>query len=136
MMLKTQKRIAADVLKCSPKKLVFDTERLSEIKEAITKQDMRDLKNEGAIIIKDIKGGKKNAKKRARRGQGRIKKRVVERKKEYINITRMLRNYVAILKRDGKISKEDFYDIRKKIRNKIFKSRANLKDYIKTSKNK
>ena len=43
MMLKPQKRIAAQVLKCSPKKIVFDTEKLSEIKEAITKQDIKTL---------------------------------------------------------------------------------------------
>ena len=38
--------------------------------------------------------------------------------------------YVAELKKQGKISKEDVEDIRKKIRNRKFKSKAHLKEYI------
>ena len=40
-------------------RVVFVESRLGDIKEAITKQDIRDLYTDGAIIIKDIKGRKK-----------------------------------------------------------------------------
>ena len=136
MKLEKKKELAARTFNVGKKRIVFAESRVNEIKEAITKQDMRDLRIEGAITIKNIKGKRKNVKRTGRRGPGKIKKRVAGRKKEYITITRRLRNYVAILKSGGEISKDDFYDIRKKIRNRIFKSRADLKDYIKNLKHK
>jgi len=41
MKLDKKKRLAAAVLQCSEKRVVFNTERLSEIKEAITKYDIK-----------------------------------------------------------------------------------------------
>src|SRR3989344_5392357 len=73
MMLKSQKRIAAQVLKCSPKKVVFDIEKLSEIKEAITKQDIKTLISDG--LVKRVRGNEQSkSRSRARavqRGKGR-----------------------------------------------------------------
>jgi len=46
-----------------------------EIKEAITKQDIRDLKREGAIVIKNIKGRRK-VKKKKKKGVGNIRKKI------------------------------------------------------------
>ena len=34
------------------------------------------------------------------------------------------------MKKQGRLSKEEVIDIRKKIRNKIFRSKAHLKEYI------
>src|SRR3989338_1009010 len=56
MELKIQKRLAAQVLKCSPKRIRLDVERLEEIKEAITKADIRSLINNKAIIEVQKKG--------------------------------------------------------------------------------
>ena len=56
MNLIVQKRIAADILGCSKKRVVFDQERLSDIKEAITKADLRGLVSEGAIHKVQKKG--------------------------------------------------------------------------------
>ena len=49
MKLKVQKRLSSDVLDCSPKRVVFDESSLSEIKEAITKDDIRGLVQQGVI---------------------------------------------------------------------------------------
>jgi len=102
---------------------------LDEIKEAITKQDIRDLQKEGAIVVKDIKGRKK-VKKVNKRSTGNIRKKVNKRKKEYVIMTRKLRRYVAEMKKQGELSKEEISDIRNKIRNRIFRSKAHLKTYI------
>ena len=59
MKLNVQKRVAAGVLKCSPKRVVFDSDRLDEIKEAITKSDLRGLISDRAIVKKSIKGTSK-----------------------------------------------------------------------------
>ena len=53
---KTQKTIAAKVLHCSSKRVVFASEHLSDIKEAITRHDIRALVNQGLIIKIQKKG--------------------------------------------------------------------------------
>jgi large subunit ribosomal protein L19e len=49
MMLTIQRRLAAEVLNCAPKDVRFEEERLKEIKEAITKVDIRSLVKQGMI---------------------------------------------------------------------------------------
>ena len=49
MKLNVQKSLAATVLKVSKHKVKFDQERLEDIKEAITKTDIRGLVSEGAV---------------------------------------------------------------------------------------
>jgi large subunit ribosomal protein L19e len=107
--------------------------RMEEIKEAITKQDIKDLQKEGAIVIKEKKGRRKKEKRKKKRTGGKIKKKVYRRKKEYVTMSRKLRKHVAEMKKNGELQKEEIADIRKKIRNREFKSLANLKKYIKES---
>jgi len=49
MDLKVQKRLAAQILNCSPKRVIFDNDRLEDIKQAITKRDLRLLIGDKAI---------------------------------------------------------------------------------------
>jgi len=130
MNLNKKKELATRTLKVGKERIMLMPGRLDEIKEAITKQDIRDLQKEGAIMIKEIKGRKKNIKKKTRRSTGNIRKKVKKRKQEYVKITRKLRSFVAEMKKQGKLSKEDVKEIRKKIRNRLFKSKAHLRDYI------
>jgi len=128
MNLGKKKILASKALKVGKERIVFLKPRLEEIKEAITKQDIRDLKNEGAILVKEVKG-RKTVVKKSNRSTGNIRKKVNKRKQLYVILTRKLRKYVAGLKEQGRISREEFKDIRKKIRNKIFRSQAHLKKY-------
>lgn len=130
MNLSKKKALAIRALKVGKERIVFIKSRLEEIKEAITKQDIRDLKEDGAIVVKEVTGRKKNTKRANRRSVGSIKKKVNRRKKDYVTMTRKLRNYASELKKQGKLSPEEVSTIRKKIRNKDFKSKANLKLYI------
>lgn len=130
MNLKKKKELAARTLKVGKSRIVFVNPRLDETKEAITKQDIRDLKSEGAIIVKPIKGRKKNLKKSVRRSTGNIRKKVNTRKRDYVIMTRNLRGYVAEMKKQGKLSPEEIKEIRNRIRNKLFRSKAHLKEYI------
>ena len=131
MNLKKKKELSRKTLKVGKERIIFLKSRLNEIKEAITKQDIRDLKKEGAIIIKEIKGQKKSSKKSKKRSTGNIRKKVNKRKQEYVIMTRKLRKYIAELKKQGKLSNEKANDIRKKIRNRIFRSKSHLKEYLK-----
>ena len=134
MNLKKKKALAAKTLKVGKGRISFLKPRLDEIKEAITRQDIRDLKKEGAIVIKEIKGRRKVKKTSKKKGPGKIKKKVSKRKKDYVIMTRKLRKYISELKKQGKISNEECKDIRKNIRNKIFKSKSHLKERIKLGK--
>ena len=130
MNLGKKKELAARTLKVGKNRIVFLNSRVNEIKEAITKQDIRDLKEGGVITIKETKGRRKNMKKSKKRGPGKIKKNVSKRKQEYVIITRKLRRYIAEMKKQEKISTEEFKDIRKKIRNRFFRSKSHLKEYL------
>ena len=129
MNLAKKKALAAKVLGVGKNKILFVKTRIDEIKEAITRQDIRDLQKEGVIIIKENKGRLKLKKKKSS-GFGNIRKKVNKRKKEYMTITRRLRAYIKELKKQNKITEEKIKEIRKKIRNKEFRSKAHLKEFI------
>lgn len=130
MNMGNRKELAARTLKVGKDKITFVRARLEEIKEAITKQDMKDLVLSGAIKVKQKTGRKTNVSRKNRRREGKIKKTVNKRKQEYVIITRKLRAFTAELKKQGRLSKEEVTEIRKRIRNRAFKSKANLKSYV------
>ena len=130
MNLGKKKVLAAKTLGVGKKRIVFLQPRLSEIKEAITKQDIRDLQKDGALVIKEIKGRRKSEK-RGKKNIGSVRKKVNKRKQEYVIMTRKLRKYSADKKNQGLLNREELIEIRKKIRNKAFRSKAHLRDYIK-----
>jgi len=130
MNLRSKKQLAAKTFGVGKGRIAFVNERIEEIKEAITKQDMRNLKKDGAIIIKEIKGRGKNIKKNRKKGVGNVRQNVNTRKRDYVILTRKLRKVVADKERKGEINREEMKEIRKKIRNKIFKSKSHLKEYM------
>jgi large subunit ribosomal protein L19e len=130
MNLKKKKELAAKTLKVGKNRIHFSEEGLSEIKEAITKQDIKDLFNEGIITIKPIKGRKTIKKRKTKIGPGKRKKRINKRKEEYVKITKKLRLYLKELKKSNAINRELYIELRKKLRNRYFKSKANLKEYL------
>lgn len=130
MNLRSKKQLAAKVLKVGKNKIHFNSLNLNEIKEAITRQDILDLYNQGIITIKQNIGRRKVVKKKTRRGPGKIKQKVNKRKQIYVKITRKLRVYLQELKSKNKIERTIYKDIRKKIKTRAFKSKANLKEYI------
>jgi large subunit ribosomal protein L19e len=131
MKLDTKKKLAASTLKVGLGRVVFDNNRLDEIKEAITKQDIRDLKVSGAISIRETTGKKKIVKRKTRRRGGKVKKKVGTRKQDYVKLTRKLRGYLKELKKQGRVNGDTVKEARKKIRNKEYKSKRNLKENLK-----
>jgi large subunit ribosomal protein L19e len=127
MNLRKKKALTARTFGVGLARVEFVEARLEEIKEAITKQDIRDLQKDGAIIIKNIKGRRNKMKKKSR-SAGNIRKKVNKRKKEYVTMTRKLRKHLAENKE--KLTGKERIDIRKKIRNRFFKSKAHLKEHI------
>lgn len=135
MNLAKKKALAARTLGVGKRRIIFVNSRVNEIKEAITKQDIRDLNKEGAILIKGIQGRKKNINQKKKRSVGNVRKKVNKRKQEYVKLTRKLRNYVAVMAENKIISKKEVKEIRKKIRNKAFKSLSHFKELTGGMKN-
>ena len=132
MNLTKKKELAAKALRVGKNRIIFNQENLSEIKEAITRQDIRGLYGEGIIGIKPVKGRKKVRGRKNRRGPGKIKKKIYNRKQIYVKVTRKLRKYLILLRDKGIVDRETYWNIRKKIRMRDFKSKAGLKEYLKS----
>lgn len=130
MNLNKKKLLAARVLGVGKNRIVFNQANLAEIKEAITRQDIKTLHQEKIITIKPVKGRRKIRRRKTRKGPGKIKMKVKNRKKEYVKITRKLRKYLIELKNAGIVDKELYWKSRKKIKMREFKSKSNFRDYL------
>lgn len=131
MQLAKKRALAAKVLKVGKDRIVFVAGHEEEIKEAITRMDILDLHGAGAIQIREKKGRKKIVRRKRRRKTGKIKKKVSERKKNYVIITRKLRGVAKGLFRKGDVDKEKHGEIRRRIRAKKFRSKRHLHEQVK-----
>jgi len=126
MNLRNKKQLASKVLGVGKGRVYFNQESLKQISEAITRQDILDLKERGAIIVKDVKGRKKVIKRKHRRGRGKVKKKVDRTKKDYVLLTRRLRKHVKSMKKRGQINSEKYVEFRRGIKASRFKSKRHL----------
>ncbi|MBW2996083.1 50S ribosomal protein L19e [Candidatus Woesearchaeota archaeon] len=141
MKLKLQKRLASDILKCSEKRISFDQTRLEDIKEAITKLDIKSLITGGAIKAKPVKGvsrvrARKTAlqkRKGKRKGPGSTKGRKTARlpkKKAWIGRIRIQRKFLKELRDKGLVSKSDYHALYQKSKGGFFRSKRHIKLYL------
>ena len=130
MKLDKKKQLAIKTLYAGKDRIVFNKSRLDEIKEAITRQDIRDLEKSGAITVLPIKGRKTIVKRKTRRRAGSKKKIVKNRKQTYMTLTRKLRSHVAEIKKHGTITPEQATKLRKEIRSGNFRSKSHMKEHI------
>ena len=128
MKLEGKKELVSRTLGIGKGRIVFNINRLDEIKQAITKQDIRDLAQSGAIIIKEIKG-RRAIEKRGRRRAGSIRKKIKPGKREYIIITRKLRRYLASIR--DKMPGERYEKLRQEIKMHSFPNLSQFKERIK-----
>ena len=130
MNLDKKKKLAARTLNVGKGRIAFNISRLDEIKEAITKQDIKDLYKDGAITIKEIKGRRKTEKRSTRKHAGSRRKTIINKKYNYTKLTRKLRNYLRILKNKSSISGEQFLQMRREIRTSAFRNLGQFKERI------
>lgn len=129
MQLNKKKELASRALGVGKDRIIFNKERLAEVKDAITKQDMRDIMKDGGISIREIKG-RTSKKRKVRRRQGSVRKKVNKGKREYMIITRKLRAYLVELLKQNKITSEEYIKLRKEIRMSQFRSKSHMKERI------
>lgn len=111
-------------------RIIFNKERLNDIKEAITKADIRQLEQENAITIAEKRGVRRKEKRRTRRRIGSIRRKVNKSKKEYVMRTRKMRAYLRELKKKDKITREDHAELRRGIRARTFRDKAHLREML------
>lgn len=137
----TQKRIAAKLAGCSPKRVKMDTSKLAQIKEAITSADVRSLISNGSIKIEPKVGvsrGRARLKsiqksKGRRKGHGSRKGRAYARspkKQKWMNKIRLQREFIIDLKNKNLISKDVYKDIYYKAGGGFFRSKRHVKLYL------
>ncbi len=145
MKLKSQKRIAAQVLKVGKTSVKFDPERLSDIKEAITKQDIRGLVNDKAItsrprgsqsksrlrdrLAQKRKGRQKGAGRKKGKKTARISKKAI-----WMVKTRIQRSYIKELREKKLIEVKTYRETYKKIKGNYFRSKNHIKLYLTENK--
>ena len=142
MKLDTQKRLAGKIMDCSPKRVKFDPAKLRDIKEAITKADLKTLVNEKIITKIPVKGiSRFRARKRAiqrskglQKGPGSKKAKktaTVTKKDAWIKRIRIQRSFVKELKDKGIITPETYKNLYRKVKGGFFRSKRHIKGYIK-----
>ena len=141
MNLKTQRRIAADLLKTGINRVKFDPEMLTEIKEAITKSDIRSLIKKGAIKAEAYQSQSRfRARKRLeqkrkgrRKGHGSRKGKKTARlpaKRIWIEKIRLQRKFLRLLKNKNLIITKDYRNLMLKAKGGFFRSKRHIKLFI------
>ncbi|RDI72444.1 50S ribosomal protein L19e [Halopelagius longus] len=142
--LKAQRRMAADVLDVGKSRIWFDPEEQAEIAEAITREDIRELVDQGTIRVEDAKGNSKGrarerAEKRAyghRKGPGSRKGKSggrKNRKDEWVSRIRAQRRRLKELRDDGPLTPTQYRTLYNKASGGEFDSVDRLEAYIRNN---
>ena len=142
MNLKVQRRIAAGILKCGSDRVIFNKDKLDNIKEAITKADIKSLIKNGIIIAKKKKGvSRVRAKFIAhqkdlgrRRGLGSRKGKKTARqpsKKSWMTKVRTQRDLLLTLRNKNLIPRDSYRNLYRKVSGGFFRSRRHIRIYLK-----
>lgn len=141
MNLTSKRRMAASLLKVGENRVSMDNNNLKEIKEAITKADIRGLINHGIISAKrktshshvrsrDIKNQKRKGR---RAGHGSRKGVATSRqqpKRQWMGRVRLQRAFLLELKSKNLIINQTYRLLRNKIKGGYFRSRRHIKLYL------
>jgi len=141
MNLSTKRRIAAEVLKIGKDRVYFDPDRLADIKEAITKADIRKLIQEYAIQAKPtignsrarIRKNKEQKKKGRQKGPGSRKgkkKARLSKKDAWMAKIRAQRNFLKVVKEKKLLDTKTHRDIYMKSKGGFFRSVRHIKLYL------
>jgi large subunit ribosomal protein L19e len=145
MNVSNKKRLAAQIMKCGKSRVKFDSENLQQIKEAITKSDIRSLIKSKIVKKKPKKGVSrsrarhtlKQKRKGRRSGPGRksgTHKARSPKKREWINKIRAIRDLISTLKKKNIINTKAYTTLYRKSKGGFFRSRRHIKSYIEEHK--
>ncbi|MFP9061758.1 50S ribosomal protein L19e [Natrialbaceae archaeon A-chndr2] len=139
--LKAQKRLAADVLDVGKNRIWFDPEAQGEIASAITREEIRELVEDGTIRAKDARGNSRGRarernKKRAyghKKGPGKRKGKKGARqneKEQWTSKIRAQRRTLREIRDKGDITPAQYRQLYRKASGGEFRSVQYLLNYI------
>lgn len=132
-----QKRVAADLLGCGVTRVRFDPERLDEIADAITREEIRYLIKDGAIYKAPEQGISRARVREKKRGPGSrkgAKYSRVSRKERWMAKVRAQRRKLRELREKRMITPSDYRRVYLMVKAGTFKSIAAMMDYMKSNK--
>ncbi len=132
--LSLQKRLASKMLKVGKSRVWMDTEHREEIKNAITRADIRKMINHGYIKAKSKKIKRTKVEKNKKKGPGSRKGDAGARtigKEKWMNTVRPLRKMIKELKDQKKVDGKTYRKLYLQIKSGAFRSRSHLRLYLK-----
>lgn len=140
-MLDVQRRVAAQILKCGKNRIKFDPESLDEIREAITKSDIKALINNGLIVRKRkmstsrywARSHKKQKSKGRQKGFGSRKGKKTARldpKRKWISKIRLQREFIKSLRDSRAVTAATYHDLYMKSKGGFFRNLRHIKLYV------
>lgn len=143
MSLRSQRRLAADILKIGKTRVWIDPDRMYEVEAAITREEIRRLIHEDAIKVLPEKGVSRararvlheKKKKGLRRGPGRKKgsaRAKISKKQAWMTKIRALRRKLREMKTRREIAEGNYRRLYVLAGSGTFESIAAMKRYIKT----
>ena len=141
MRLTIQKELAAKVLKCGKDRVWISPERVADVKEAVTAQDILSLVRAGLIQKKQKTGQSRvrarhhliQRRKGRRSGHGSRKGKATARgdaERVWVNKVRVQRRLLKKLKNAQKISTKTFRELYRKSKGGFFRSERHVKIYL------
>ncbi len=142
MDLKTQRRVAASILKVGEGRVWFDPDDLESISQAFTRADVRNLIFSGAIQARPITGiSRYRAKKiKAQKAKGRrsghgkrtgTKNARFSKKRRWISTIRPIRTKLNELRASDKLDRKVYRKLYRMSKGGIFRNKSHLESYIK-----
>ncbi|MBL7160035.1 MAG: 50S ribosomal protein L19e [Candidatus Aenigmarchaeota archaeon] len=132
----SQRRIAAQILKCGMNRIWMDPDASEKIGKAITRRDIRGMIADGLIKKPSQKKSQTvSVKKKQREGSRKGAKGARGGKKtRWLKIVRPQRRLLKELKASGDLSAGAYREIYRKIKGNVFRSKAHLMIYLKNKK--
>ncbi|KXB03028.1 50S ribosomal protein L19 [candidate division MSBL1 archaeon SCGC-AAA261F19] len=142
MNLKTQKRLAADILGVGENRVWIDPDRVTEVSTAITRADIRSLIKDDAIKAKPkkstskarVRKHQKQVQKGLRKGSGSrkgAKGARTPKKEAWKKRVRALRRRLRELRDQGTIDSSRYRKLYRMVEGGSFRSKAHLESYLK-----
>ncbi len=140
--LTLQKRLAAEILGVGVSRIRIDPDRIEDVQDAITREEIRGLIKDGAIYVVPPHSNSRGRwrirhekrKRGRRRGYGRRKGAAtarMDKKEMWMHRIRKIRRYLRYLRDHGQIDRRTYRRLYMLAKGGTFKSLASLKHYLK-----
>lgn len=133
--LTLQRKLAADILKVGVNKVWIDQTKLEDVKNAITRADIRKMISHGYIKARPDKIKRPEIyPKKTKKGFGSRKGKMgarLPKKRIWINTVRPLRRMIKELREEEKIDRSQYRKLYLRVKSGAFRSRSHLRLYLK-----